>query len=70
MKVIYIQKMAICELKTGKIFLWQRSQITQKEHLGHRHGAEHTVYVMLLFMRKLSFTTKKWCKNALIWNIH
>lgn len=70
MKVIYIQNMAIWELKTGKIFLWQRSQITQKEHLGHRHGAEHTVAVLPLFMRKLRQAAKNWCKNALIWNIH
>ncbi|MCK0527691.1 hypothetical protein [Anaerobiospirillum sp. NML120449] len=66
MKVIYIQNMAICELKTGKNFLWQRSQITQKEHFGHRHGAEHTVAVLLLFMRKLRQAAKNWCKNALI----
>ena len=70
MKVIYIQNMDICELKTGKNFLWQRSQITQKEHLGHRHGAEHAVAVLPLFMRKLRQDSKNWCKNALIWNIH
>lgn len=70
MKVIYIQNMDICELKTGKNFLWQRSQITQKEHLGHRHGAEHAVAVLPLFMRKLRQAAKNWCKNALIWNIY
>lgn len=69
-KVIYIQNMTICEWKTGKKFLRQRSQITQKEHLVHRHGAADTGAVSPLFMRNVRQDAKNWCKSALIWNIH